>query len=89
MGLYAPMQYVLEGEWETLLAEEEAAGCLVIWKEHATLLNGRECHTKYMPDEKVKTTIQTISTHALTLSIIYRVVPSITHNSRVWAYLWK
>lgn len=67
----------------------KSAGYRVTWKEHATLLNGRECHTKYMPDEKVKTTIQTISTHALTLSIIYRAVPSITHNSRVWAYLWK
>ena len=89
MGLYVPMQYVLEGEWETLPVEEKSAGYRVTWKEHATLLNGRECHTKYMPDEKVKTTIQTISTHALTLSIIYRAVPSITHNSRVWAYLWK
>lgn len=38
---------------------------------------------------KGETTIQTILTHALTLSIIYRAVPSITHNSRVWAYLWK
>ena len=47
MGLYAPMQYVLEGEWETLPVEEKSAGYRVTWKEHATLLNGRECHTVY------------------------------------------
>ena len=52
-----PMQYVLEEEWVTLPVEEESVGYRVTWKEHATLLNGRECHTKYMPDEKVKTTI--------------------------------
>ena len=40
MELYAPMQYVLEVEWETLPVEEEPAGCPVTWKEHATLRNG-------------------------------------------------
>ena len=83
MELYAPMQYVLEVEWETLPVEEEPAGCPVIWKEHATLRNGRECHTKYMQVVKVKTTIQTTSTHVPTLSTICRAVLSTTRNNRV------
>lgn len=83
MELYAPMQYVLEVEWETLPVEEEPAGCPVTWKEHATLRNGRECHTKYMQDAKVKTTIQTTSTHVPTLSTICRAVLSTTRNNRV------
>ena len=38
----------------------------------ATLRNGRECHTKCMQVVKVKTTLQTTSTHVPTLSTICR-----------------
>lgn len=50
--------------------EERQAVCPVIWKGHATLPNGRECHTRYMRGGKVKMIMRMTSIHAPT-QLIY------------------
>lgn len=57
--------------------------CPVIWKGHATLPNGRECHTRYMRGGKVKMIMRMTSIHAPTQLIIYPEVLSIIRNNPV------